>query len=1350
MRHTFSAPRHEREPVKLSGFEPLEERQMLSAEPLPTDLAEPICSEQAETARVIQETLSPPEAPRVQAEPVDQILLEDPRVEEARAALELAERHVEDVRTAIDATEQDISETLLEIDAVKAQLKDLCAEEPHLQEALSALQEESAATEERLHTLIASGPLLEDRHATLMSEQETAQSQMTSLQANLSDTKSQEQTAEDHLVQATQAADGARATLTSATAALAQAKQTLDAAGGTLKQANDNLTQAQKNRDTAQKNYDQAKADVVAAEKNLEKAKRAAYRSIKERNAAIQSAQTRLTDAKKRRDTAKKNLDAAQSAVTAAQQQQSDAQRTYDGAKTTYDSALKTQQDAQAAFDAAETARREAEHERDDLEHRVQGLSDQIASEEAALLSLEQQIAETERAIDILPEQQAEAQAALDDVLGRIASKEDELDANAASQATLSANLDLLGLHLQELQQTLSRGREELADAGAALARAQEKLAEANEQAQVAALDQEALDEIIGALHDAEERMAAEQMADAMIEELQTEALEVEHQQLEEATQAQEEALANVNLSNVDLQRIQQTSLYERSRWFVDGNAYDGLLKRAFPSVFVDDVGAEARRRVDERSDVQDLIARGKYGEQCGIEERNIIEAQAAYRESFRSTLPEHQRIIGDLLATGARILWMRGQSEEWIRQEAEKVADLVRENFRTGAYWYKGQNIGGRLDQLHVAYPRSFEEVMAETERLNAEMQEMFARLQSDQEVARERQENIDQLAARGWTQTALGEWVYVSTAAPDLTILPSGSSVSEDRRMARAQRLADAALRSALQDPEHAQARTLMFAENQSALREFAERVDRALAGHDGDVSSLREQLRDAIASNITDVPWTAVLGDSENVHPLGSIPLEGRTTPESIDIPRGKSLQIPFTLDKAMMVNVWVNPGEIPGTLGERHDLSLTLSGAKLIYPYSSSKPGDAAESISSPLPAGDYVLTVRDKTDYSFMMPAELPEWIHVEVDMNIKKYNTAAIEGVVSVTNREIAMPVSMRVAEFDPKTNLRKKSSEVSTLNPSKPVYVVIHGRGDNESSDPMEVLERNLWLNDVQVVSLDWHQGAADNSSRIGLQGSKWIETTGAWAGNQLMAAGLRKEHLTNVYFVGHSWGAYVAYEAAEKMGKIGGIIALDPAADNKSLGGKYDVSQVDFSRHANTSYAFHSSMFGDRDRALTAQVMFDVVASEGYEGGLYNTETVQNYLRQRYMMAVGSEIVDEVRDAWKEHGFAVTLFSSLLKNARGGSPDSIATLLAPSHLQTSTPSFMSHPDHSEGVFLVIPNDRSTYTKGNDAGDPWWKAEEYYFFDGDDDEAGAPPEVLIGQVGLLMQKPDGTVEVVS
>ena len=431
------------------------------------------------------------------------------------------------------------------------------------------------------------------------------------------------------------------------------------------------------------------------------------------------------------------------------------------------------------------------------------------------------------------------------------------------------------------------------------------------------------------------------------------------------------------------------------------------------------------------------------------------------------------------------------------------------------------------------------------------------------------------------------------------------------------------------------------------------------------------------------------------------------------ESIRVPAESSQTMRFALDREVMANFWVN--SVPGRA-----VSLTISGGDLpAGGYSSDHGNSSAGSTSLKLTPGTYEVTVSDKTNYGVMphgndlrsRPLEFP------LHMDVRPWNMREIVGRVSLPGESEVKEVSLRVAEFDPsgqrKTDYKatEGNDAISALNPSLPVWVGVHGRNDNENSDQMSELEQSLLSNNVQLVTLNWAASAKDNMTKISLDGSKWIESVGAWAANQLQSMEIPS---ANISGVGHSWGSYVVYEiGAHLPGGLRTIVALDPAEDNIVLADKYDNSKVNFASVADSSYAFHSSMFGDARNALTAQKTFSIQVPENYEGN--DIESLRALLEQKYFVSMTNEVKDELLDAWREHGFAVTLFSELLQNAKDNPSHPIASLFTPQKINSGTSPLAECNEEFEGIFYVNPT-KSKYTEGESAGQDWWKAEQYYF----------------------------------
>lgn len=465
------------------------------------------------------------------------------------------------------------------------------------------------------------------------------------------------------------------------------------------------------------------------------------------------------------------------------------------------------------------------------------------------------------------------------------------------------------------------------------------------------------------------------------------------------------------------------------------------------------------------------------------------------------------------------------------------------------------------------------------------------------------------------------------------------------------------------------------------------------------------------------------------------------ESKIKTEDLNVSRYAPAEITFKLAERKMVNFGINGNDIhavPGIAGQYTYLSgspvaftgnvrLLLTG-KTSEGYdvkweTDKKPG-SGETMSGMLEPGTYSLKAYDTTDYSvpsLVVPGEKTVDItnglsKVPLSVSIIPYNSANIVGNVSVEGSSKTMPVSLRVAKFNEAGERNLDYSNITKLDPTKPVWVISHGRVNNEDSSQIMELARNLSNLGVQVVTLDWHDGAKDNDiPLVGLEGSKWIEATGTWAANQLKSLKFIGE---NINVVGHSWGSYVSYEiGAHIPDGVKTLVALDPAADTPAFGGgKYKgFSDPDFkfSNVASNSYAFHSSDLSNAKYALSAEYAFDVVAPEGYEaGGIYDDRS--EFLAWLYETEIERPITDAVTDAMREHSFAIDVFSGLLARQKMNPMPSTASLFSLENLRSTEDEFQKGGSW-EGVFYVDPM-RFENTIGTEAGNTVWKAKNFGF----------------------------------
>lgn len=170
------------------------------------------------------------------------------------------------------------------------------------------------------------------------------------------------------------------------------------------------------------------------------------------------------------------------------------------------------------------------------------------------------------------------------------------------------------------------------------------------------------------------------------------------------------------------------------------------------------------------------------------------------------------------------------------------------------------------------------------------------------------------------------------------------------------------------------------------------------------------------------------------------------------------------------------------------------------------------------------------------------------------------------------------------------------------------PTWIVIHGRNSAPSASNLTQLAASLdgFSPSDQVLALDWSSAAA--SGLWGGAGENYIKPVAQWASAALTAYGLEAPELN---LVGHSWGAYVAAELAERTpgagslpaGKVNSIVALDPATDYP--GGSYNPAaknEVNFARNSRSSWALYASggIYGSAAIASTAQEAMVVTATD------------------------------------------------------------------------------------------------------------------------------------------------------
>ncbi len=150
--------------------------------------------------------------------------------------------------------------------------------------------------------------------------------------------------------------------------------------------------------------------------------------------------------------------------------------------------------------------------------------------------------------------------------------------------------------------------------------------------------------------------------------------------------------------------------------------------------------------------------------------------------------------------------------------------------------------------------------------------------------------------------------------------------------------------------------------------------------------------------------------------------------------------------------------------------------------------------------------------------------------------------------------------------------------------------WVLIHGWNSGATQPELLDLATNLLLLRPldQVLLLDWSEVATTPWSDP-YTPAAGVVPIARWAVAALQQIGLDGAHLN---FIGHSYGAYIADEAAHRFpGGVNSIVALDPAALTPGADG-----EINFRRDARSSWAFLGSIAGNETTSVTASEAFGV----------------------------------------------------------------------------------------------------------------------------------------------------------
>lgn len=400
------------------------------------------------------------------------------------------------------------------------------------------------------------------------------------------------------------------------------------------------------------------------------------------------------------------------------------------------------------------------------------------------------------------------------------------------------------------------------------------------------------------------------------------------------------------------------------------------------------------------------------------------------------------------------------------------------------------------------------------------------------------------------------------------------------------------------------------------------------------------------------------------------------------ERVPLSPESSTSVRFTLTEPMMMNAMMegkNLGVITGlATTTTPNIDLRLYGSSSSDPLLTSSHRSAlplplgerfiTEMMSQLLQPGTYTLQVSDMTKYEGLQRALFAKNIYLPaIPLSLQfAPMTGSIEGRMMNEAGTRVMPVRLHRAGFDSEGN-RVAPESLPALDPSKPLWVVVHGMNSREDFDTIQSLTQELTLNSSitqQVMTVDWREAS---QAKVGGD-APWTPIVGEFIAKQLEALGFTPD---KIHFVGHSHGTYVSYAAAYAMmqgsggKKVNAIVALDPAGNFPPFS-QFDASHINFGKVAERSVAIEASLIsGSNVLAETADVAFQVESPQ-----------------------TNSVIF------WNEHSLPISTFTNLLRNnriAQGDIPeylqlDVISGIRKPSNILQKN----VYKDTYEGIITV------------------------------------------------------------
>ncbi|MBI5793799.1 hypothetical protein HZA87_01790 [Candidatus Uhrbacteria bacterium] len=593
------------------------------------------------------------------------------------------------------------------------------------------------------------------------------------------------------------------------------------------------------------------------------------------------------------------------------------------------------------------------------------------------------------------------------------------------------------------------------------------------------------------------------------------------------------ELLNAMSTANAQIRAITAAALYERCSYFIDGSTLEQRLAAAFPSIFPKDINAA----VEQMYQAGATYTRGFYLDQ-------LLQQQSDYRSEYRAVLNAYANNMADLL-TASVDFWIRVRSGEAERPLSDAL------------HWKYDTTNFGAINVLGIPKP-NFNQILDAGHDLSGCQRELLI------------QAHLDNL-------TSAARTAYLESQAIAAQNIPTLTVISADAHRRTMQTIQQT---SGTGTPEERLANYIKA--NPDAyplLSDIAPVATRTI------VSALlypdATPTGTLVASAATPDSLVSYL-ESVVIHKqLGTLSEQSFAWPVAVS--EGQSYTIGFSVTQPMLIDglASVNAFEEAGIVIRSKDGTIIANTTVGTLTQSG-----AGGKIHQTLFPGEYRLTITGRASSKF---AAIP----VNIGGTLAPTSSALIQGMVEMEGRQTK--VNLSVAEFNA-TGERKGMSNVKSLNPNLPLWLVVHGMNSSDRSDPLLDVARALSHYDMQIVTVNWEEAAKDG---LVTQDAQWTPAVGKWIGDQLLAAGFAPSAINGA---GWSHGSYVLFHMSEEIEKVtngkqmNALVALDPAGNIPLLSG-YDQSKIDFKKHSRNSVAFEGSPIAGSDAlTATADVSFHI----------------------------------------------------------------------------------------------------------------------------------------------------------